>query len=200
MKRWHAIVGLGILAAAATAAYQYRAELGLETLIDPAAAPATTHLSWHKADHTQDGFAVDLPGAEQQTQIEAQNGTGGTEPVNMIYADPDTNINFSISWADDPPVARANQMDPIRTLDAARDEALTHTKATLAGENKLAVQGFPARDLRASNAQGGVFSARLVLAGGRLYMLMASFPSATARHDKDVAHFFDSFTLINSSR
>lgn len=199
MKPWHAIVGLGILATAATALYQYRGELGLAPYFASPSA-GLTYTSWQKSDHTQDGFILALPGTGQQTQIEAKNGVGGTEPVEMIYADPETNVNFSISWADDPPVARANQMDPNRTLEAACVEALTHTQATLDGETKLSVQGFPARDLRASNAQGGVFNARLVLAGGRLYMLMASFPSATARHDKDVARFFNSFTLVNSIR
>lgn len=199
MKRWHAIVGLGILATAATAVYQYRSALGLDAYFASPSA-RTSPLSWQKSDHTQDGFILALPGTEQQTQVETKNGVGGTEPVNMAYAEPETNVNFSISWADDPPVARANQMDPNRTLDAARDEALAHTQATLDGETRLSVQGFPARDLRASNAQGGVFSARMILARDRLYMLMASYPNAAARRDKDVARFFNSFTLVNSGR
>jgi hypothetical protein len=45
----------------------------------------------------------------------------------------------------------------------------------------------------AQNGNGGVLDARLIMAGNRLYVLMALFPSAGARRERDVTRFFDSF-------
>jgi hypothetical protein len=60
-------------------------------------------------------------------------------------------------------------------------------------------QGFPARDFTAGNAGGGVMNSRLVYAGSRLYMIVAAFPSAGARRDRDVTRFFNSFTILSPS-
>jgi hypothetical protein len=199
VKLWHAIAGVGVLLAGGIYAYQHQAELGLAMSLTPdALEPA--HLHWQKVDHTEDGFKVELPDTEKQSQIDAQNAVGSTEPINMISAEPDTNTKFSVSWADDPPVARASRMDPNLTMDAARDAALERTKSTLAAEKRLSYQGAPARDFSGRNADGGVFSARLIFSGRRLYMLMASFPAAGARRDKDVTRFFNSFAMVNNGR
>jgi hypothetical protein len=43
-------------------------------------------------------------------------------------------------------------------------------------------------------------NSRLILAGKRLYMLTATFPTGGARRDEDVARFFSSFTLVGESK
>ena len=42
-------------------------------------------------------------------------------------------------------------------------------------------------------------NSRLIHAGTRLYMLIAAFPSVSARRDRDVTRFFNSFTITSSS-
>jgi hypothetical protein len=41
---------------------------------------------------------------------------------------------------------------------------------------------------------------RFVYAGTRLYMLIATSPSAAARHEEEVIRFFNSFTIASNSQ
>jgi hypothetical protein len=43
-------------------------------------------------------------------------------------------------------------------------------------------------------------NSRLILARKRLYMLTATFPTAGARRDEDVARFFESFSVVPDTR
>jgi hypothetical protein len=116
----------------------------------------------------------------------------------MIFSNPDAETTFSITWQDDPPVARATSQAPDKTLEAARDGAVARTQTTLVSEAPSNIQGYPGRIFEARNTGGGVMNAQLVYAGHRLYMLIASFPSVNARRDKDVARFFHSFTITST--
>jgi hypothetical protein len=58
--------------------------------------------------------------------------------------------------------------------------------------------GFPARDILARNAGGGVMDTRLIYAGQRLYMLTAVFPSMNVRREQDVMRFFNSFATSDT--
>ena len=87
----------------------------------------------------------------------------------------------------------------MQTLNNARDGALTRTQTTLVSEQSSSRQGHPVQDFSGRNAGGGVFNARLILVGRRLYMLMATFPSASARRQVDVDRFFNSFHVIPTS-
>jgi hypothetical protein len=204
VKVWYAIGFGGILLAGGIYVYQHRANLGLDTLAALAGAspnePRPAHMLWHTIDHTPDGFTVELPDKEKQEQVNAQNSMGGSEPVSMISASPDEDTVFSVAWADDPPVARSKAMDAEKTMDAARDAALARTQSTLVSEKTFAYGGAPAREFIGRNANGGVFNARLILPGRRLYMLIAAFPAPSARRDKDVQRFFNSFNVIDSTR
>ena len=53
----------------------------------------------------------------------------------MIYAYPDSQTTYAVTWADNPPVERASGDGAERTLDMARDGALARTQATLIGES-----------------------------------------------------------------
>jgi hypothetical protein len=206
VQRWHyialagvAVLGLGYGAMQlrgphAPAADDTRDANGLTP---PTARPAV--ISWEKLDRSGDGFRVEMPTEVKQIQIPAYNNSGGSDPVNMIFSNPDAETEFSVSWEDNPPVARAVQAVPESILDAARDGALARTQTALAGESTVSVQGFPGKDFSATNAGGGVMNSRLIYAGSRLYMLNAAFPSASARRDRDVRRFFNSFILVSSS-
>ena len=213
MKRWYYIglVGVGILGG--SYAYLHRQELGLggssggtvdvgsstdsgSSADSSAARPA--HVSWKKIDRSPDGFKVDMPSDIKEIQVPAYNEHGGSEQVSMIFANPDAETTFSVSWADDPPVARVSSHAPDRTLDMARNDALQRTQTTLVNELRTSQGGFPAREFAARNVGGGVMNSRLIYAGTRLYMLTAAFPSAGARRDQDVVRFFTSFSIISA--
>jgi len=218
VKRWYYIVLGGIMVLGIAYIYLHRQELGIvgpaggsedssrtssnaSSAVDQIAVAAhPAHIVWQKVDRTPDGFKVEMPIDSKQIQIPAYNTSGGAEQVDMLYSYPDAETSFSVAWADNPPVERVSNMAADRTLDTARDDSLARTQTKLVSESKSSHLGFPARDFSGRNAGGGVFNARLILAGSRLYMLIAAFPSAGARRNEDVSRFFDSFSVSKGSR
>lgn len=210
VNRW-GYLGLVILAVAGGYfVYQHRQQLGLGGASPSAGQQATTRqpgqpaqsatIIWQKVDRTVDGFQIEMPANAQQTKIPAYNEHGGSEQADMLYAYPDSQICYSITWKEDAPVERINKHVPERTLDMALTDALDRSQTLLVTKSEVSQQGFPGREFSARNAGGGVFSSRLVLARHRLYMLTAAYPSADARRDQDVARFFNSFSIVMPSR
>lgn len=198
-----------VIGAIAFCVYRYRADLGLVSHPGTQESESSEQTSselhpaaivWLTLDRSPDGFKVEMPSGTRQTQIPAYDQRGNVDQVDMIYAYPDSQTTYAVTWADDPPVERASGDGPDRTLDMARDGALARTQSTLIGESRVNRSGFPARDFSGRNGGGGIFNARLILAGKRLYMLIAAFPAAGARNDEDVNRFFDSFTLTSAAR
>ena len=162
----------------------------------PGSPSHPAQIVWQSIDRTPDGFKVDMPADVKEIQVPAYNEQGGAEQVDMIYAYPDSETCFSVAWADSPPVERVNSNVPDRTLDMARDDAMARTQTTLVEQSSFSQQGFPGRYFSSRNLGGGVMNSRLVLARHRLYMLTATFPTAGARRDEDVARFFSSFNVV----
>jgi hypothetical protein len=157
-------------------------------------------LAWQPIDETAQGFHVDLPGNPTQTAVPANSEVGSNEPIKMILVKTDASHTFAVAWADKPPVARVNDLIPDKTLDQARDGALARTSTTLVSESRSSPQGYPGRDLVAHNAGGGILDARFIFTGIRLYMLIATAPSAAGRHEQDVNHFFNSFAVASDTQ
>lgn len=196
MKRWQYIA---IAAAALLCAGYYavqHASFNFNTITQlfhasPVAKPSS--LTWQTVDRPDEGFRIDLPADSKDVEVPAYNESGSSEPVKMIYANPDPEITYAVTWEDNPPVARVNSRLPERTLDMARDGMLARSRTTLVSDQHIISHGYPAREVLARNAGGGVLSARLIYAGERLYTLMALYPSSSSRHEQDVKHFFNSF-------
>lgn len=201
------VLGLLGLGAIACFLFLYRGKMGLwgsggtpdngaKSQTSSSAAPA--QIDWQEVDRSPDGFKVQMPAGTNETLIPAYNAQGGVEEVNMIMAMPGSDT-FAVAWADHPPVERASSANAEKTLDLARDGALMRTQTVLTGESRSRIDGYPECQFSARNDQGGILNSRLILAGTHLYMLMASFPAASARRHEDVNRFFDSFTLTAAS-
>jgi hypothetical protein len=157
-------------------------------------------LEWRPVDEASQGFKIEMPGDPKQVVVQANNETGSTEPVSMLMVKPDSDRTYAIAWADKPPVARMNDLVSEKTLDQARDGAMNRTSATLITETRSKPQGFPGRDVLAHNVGGGILNTRFIYAGSRLYMLIATAPSASAQHEEDVIRFFNSFTVAGNKQ
>ena len=209
VKRWQYVVLIGIGMLGIVYVYLNRVDLGLSRPSPQAendaggepAAPGShpAQITWEKVERSSDGFKIEMPAEIKDLQIPAFNETGGQEPVNMILSNADADTIFAVAWADDPPVARTNDRNPGKILDTARDDAMARTQTSLTGESRSDIDGFPARDFSAQNFGGGVMNSRLIYASPRLYMLIAAFPSVSARRDQDVARFFNSFAVVSSA-
>jgi len=152
-----------------------------------------THMSWQTSTRPDARFTVEMQAEPKDLQVPAYNEAGSTESVKMIFANPDGETTFAVSWEDNPPVARVNNRAPDKTLDAARDGMLSRTQTFLDNEQHATAGGYPARDVAAHNAGGGVLNVRLIYTGERLYSLMALFPAPSARREQDVIRFYNSF-------
>ena len=191
--------------------YLHRQQLGLvgtpssttaqlENAVATGSEMYPARIIWQEVDRTPDGFRLDMPEDPKVIEIPAYTERGGAEQVDMLFSTPDAQTTYSVAWADDPPVVRAARPSVERTLNAARDGALARTQTSLVSQSDTRVEGYPARDFTGRNAEGGLFDARLVLAGTRLYMLVAAFPSAQASRQQDVSQFFDDFRLTGAGR
>lgn len=147
--------------------------------------------AWHTIGRPGDGFKVDLPGADKDGQAPAYNETGGTEAVHMLTASPGGDVTYAVTWEDNPPVVRVSHSTD-RALYMARDGMLARTETTIINETRGFHRGFPCLDMQARNNAGGTLDARLILADERLYALIAVFPSADARRERDIQRFFKS--------
>jgi hypothetical protein len=208
MRAASIVVGIVVIAAILYSAYYYRIELGLVRPANPqtleragSELPASSGQTpgWQLIDRPADGFRIEMPSGTAgvtETRIPAFAGDGIVEPVETIEASPGPETTFAVSWADNPPVERASSEDAQRTFDLARDGALARTRTTLTGESRSSSGGLAVRDFAARNNDGGVLSARLILAGTRLYMLTAALPASGPRHDEDVSRFFNSFSIV----
>ncbi len=211
MKWWQSIILIGIGILGIGYIWLHRVELGLarpsniETENASNGEPAspitrTSRITWENVDRSPDGFKVEMPADIEETQVQANNERGGADQINMILSKSNAETTFAVAWADDPPVARANDRNAGRILDMARDDAMERTQTSLTTETRNIVGGFPARDFSARNTAGGVMTSRLIYVNPRLYMLIAAFPSQSARREQDVARFFDSFAVVSSER
>ncbi len=211
MKRWQIIVLVLLALAGVYYVYLHHREWGLfgsrteESIESVTSGPGSSytraaHVSWQSVDRTPDGFKVDMPSQIKEMHVPAYAEKGAAEQVEMIYANPDAETTYAVSWADNPPVTRTLDRSPEHILDMARDDAMTSSQTSLVNESHGNPSGYPERTFSARNSGGGVMNCRLIYTGQRLYMLTAAFPSAQARNDKDVARFFSSFTLTESSR
>jgi hypothetical protein len=202
--------GILVVGLIAFCIFAFRAELGLvrpeggkpenathesSSMEHANAGSQPTPTVWLIVDRAADGFTVEMPGSITETQIPAYNERGGVEPVEMIQAIPGAETTFAVTWADNPPVERAASENVERTLDMARNGALARTRTTLTGESRSALGVYTARDFSSRNDNGGILKARLILAGRRLYMLIATFPYSNPQREQDVSRFFSSFNL-----
>jgi len=206
VKRWHYIVLAGLILVIVYV-YLHRQELGLVgphsfttgdvPSADLAASDARPPIiKWQAVDRSGDGFTVEMPSDVKEIQIPAYNERGGAEQVDMIFSNPSAEIQYSLAWADNPPVVRVNGQVSNRVLDMARDDALARTQTNLISESRTNTGGFPSRDFVGRNVGGGIMNVRLICAGKRLYMLSATFPSVNARRDQDVTRFLNSFKMV----
>jgi len=202
MKRWHILL-LGTVVLGAAAYFYLNGGLGFTRRrpelvegiggLSGIGGSRPAQMNWQTAVRPDAGFSVEMPSQPKDLQVPAYNEAGSTEPVKMIFANPDGETTFAVSWADNPPVARVNNRLPDKTLDAARDGMLTRTQTVLDIDTHASAAGYPARDVAAHNAGGGVLNVRLIYTGERLYTLMALFPSTNARREQDVIRFYNSF-------
>jgi hypothetical protein len=201
------ILAILVVAAVADCVYYYRIELGLvkpqtpsETYVAPStgAESRSSQTVWQTVDRSADGFRVEMPADVTESHAPAYTTLGVARRVEMLQASPSPGETFAISWDDNPPVRQAARQDAGHTLDLALNGALARTQTVLITQSRSTYAGYDSRDFIA-RGDGGIMQARLVMAGSRLFLLIASFPSQGPQHDTDVGRFFNSLAVSGTS-
>lgn len=202
MKRW--LVWLLVLVAVFVIGWYYLFYRGSAKKSNPQqtassdtaaqTGPVPAKITWQTVERPQDGIKLDMPAGPKEFEVPSYNRNGSAEQVEMLSSSPDPNTTYAMAWQDNPPVARVNRDNPDRTLEAARDGMLERTQTFLITQSQTTVGGFPALDMTAKNVGGGILDARLIYARGRLYALIVTLPSLSARRQQDVDRFYNSFT------
>jgi hypothetical protein len=205
MKRMYLYLIAVLVFIGAVYVWRYRSDLGsirelLPTRSTDGQLASGKQLEWRPVDESDQGFKLEMPGDPKQVVVQATSETGANEPISMLLVKPDSDRTYAIAWAEKPPVARMNDLVADKTLDQARDGALGRSGTTQVSEIRTNPQGYPGRDIVSHNAGGGIMDTRFIYARPRLYMLIATAPSPAARHEDEVIHFFNSFSIASNTQ
>lgn len=129
------------------------------------------------------------PGAEDQ-QVEL--ATGGTVLTHQIVATPAKTTSYNITYFEDRRLANGSAEE---VLNSARDGSVSRVQGNVVSEQRLEVEGHPARDLEVHARGNSTLSMRMIAVRGRLFMLMVEDTARQRVDSKNVRKFFDSFKL-----
>jgi hypothetical protein len=160
----------------------------------PEAAPRhKVPAGWRKFESKRGTFSVMFPDVPIETTKKLRTEIGNVASTRFTVV-AGTSVTYDVMYNDYPKAGIA-KVNPQLLLDAARDGLLNQTKGRLVSDKHIVLGAVPGRDQEILGADGTRYWARLVLAGNRMYQLMAiARPPATA----DTQTFFDSFQLLGA--
>jgi hypothetical protein len=111
--------------------------------------------------------------------------------ANLISAAPTDHTVYMITCVEHPNVGQK----PDQALDAARDGGLRKIQGTPLTQKKITVQGYPGLDIQAHARGNSLADLRIVVAGNRLFLIMAVASVEDDREPKTIQRMLDSFKL-----
>jgi hypothetical protein len=137
-------------------------------------------------------FTVSFPGIPNETQVEVSTAVGTLTMHSFIYSDGES--EFGVMYSDYPAFA-ISLADKQDVLEGVRDGGIKSANVTLVDEKIGSVNGHPARLVTFEiPAQNRVIRALYILAGNRLYQILAITPNGD--QDSPVAmQFLNSFEI-----
>lgn len=147
--------------------------------------------AWELVKPDNLGFSVEFPGKPEFTE------TTGDDGGNIrTYAMRSSAAAYDVTIWDIPKEAIAPE-DASQFLDNFRDNNLRGISAKLRTETKIEIGGHPARDVTA-DVMGMVWRGRLVMAGNRLYQIVA-IVSKDAAQSEATLKYLSSFQLLGAA-
>jgi hypothetical protein len=147
--------------------------------------------SWEVVKPAGLGFEVELPGKPEYDEQSDDLG-GGEKGMIRTYVVKSSSAAYDVTIFDLPKAGVAPE-DVSQVLDNVRDRTLDGVTATLRTETKVDIGGHPARDVTA-DVMGMVWRGRIVIAGNRLYQVVAIISKA-AETSATTERYFASFKL-----
>ena len=85
---------------------------------------------------------------------------------------------------------------PDQALESARDGSLGKIQGALLNQKRIEVQGYPALEMQARARGNSLVDSRMIVAGNRLYMIMAVATVEQDREPKTVRRVFESLRIL----
>lgn len=152
---------------------------------------------WHTYTAPDGSFSIELPSEPAVKTVQVPVPGGGTRTASVVTAEATKTTAFTCSYLDDD---SGQIKSPDQALESGRDGSLRQTQGTLISQERLTVQGFPALDVHASAAGNSLLDSRMVLAGKRLYMIVAVATVAEDRDPNTIRRVLDSFKILDQSQ
>jgi hypothetical protein len=150
------------------------------------ASPAKAY-TWQPY-HAPDGrFSLEFPGATTSAERPSSLDKDTPVTVHFVSAKLPEDTSYTLTFLDYP----KTDNDPQKLLESARNGTLRDAHAELVTDTPLTVDGFPAREFEGLS-NGRAIDGRVILAGGRMFFLMAYTSGAEY---SQVKHFFASLKI-----
>ncbi len=137
---------------------------------------------WQTYASPDGSFSIQLPGKPSIEPTKISLEGEGTTTANVISVAPTDHSAYVITCFEHPNVG---QKSPDEVLDAARDGGLRKIQGTPVIQKRITVQGYPALDVQARARGNSLADLRIVVAGNRLFMMMAVTTVDGDREPKD---------------
>lgn len=165
------------------------------TLLLGGSAFAFQQAAWAKVDSTEGRFSVVMPTTPQTSSSDVDTKLGKLKLYS--FSSSSKVGEFMLSYADYPNEATGADRDKV--LDGVIDGVLKGLQAELISQNKVSLNAYPGREMRARRTIEGsemIFSWKVVLVGKRLYQ-MGVGTSKIDSESPEIQKFFMSLQLSN---
>jgi hypothetical protein len=147
---------------------------------------------WQSYSAPDGSFSAQFPGKPEVADQQVELATGGTVVTHQIAAAPAKTTSYNITYFEDPRLANESAEE---VLNSAREGSIAKVQGNLVSEQRLEVEGHPARDLEIHARGNSTLSVRMIAVRGRLFMLMVVDTGRERADSKNDRKFFDSFKL-----
>jgi hypothetical protein len=153
---------------------------------EPAAA-------WKPFTSSAGKFTVLLPGTPVEQRQPVQTALGPVETILFVLELKPSKTSYAVSWSEFSPAALKPGSEAKR-LDNARDRVVAGTKGILKGEKRIALRGYPGREVEIDLDGKARVRARIFAVKNRLYQVIVLGPGNWV-DGKETSRFLDSFRL-----
>ncbi|AMV29703.1 hypothetical protein VT84_35240 [Gemmata sp. SH-PL17] len=151
---------------------------------------------WQKHESAKGGFKVDLPAAPRNDLPKL----AGKERDPSVQMEGTILISraeeFAVVYGDTPPAGQRFGTDQQQIDEAVKGMQTTGDVRAVLSQKDMTVGGFPAREVEFSAKSGGWYVSRIVVADGRVYVLIAGGRFARPGNE-NARRFLDSFEITD---
>jgi len=151
--------------------------------------------TWKTYTAPDGSFSIEFPGQPAIETKQAPVDGGGRRTITIVSVQATSSTVYTCDYFED---ETFSSRSPDNVLESARDGSLSKTQGTVITQNRLTVQGYPALDMQAHARGNSLLDSRMILAGKRMYMIMAVATAEQDREAKTVQRMRDSFHILKN--